>query len=267
LGAPILGRAEVVAAIPRDAVARYVQTHYTPRSTVISAAGAIAHNDFVKMVSDAFGDLPNDTGASFAPARYVGGDHRTDKELEQAHILLGFRGIKRTDPGYYNVVALAHILGGGMSSRLFQEIREKRGLVYNIHAFHSAYRDDGVFGVYAGTGADSIAELIDVLTGELKRFAGSITETEIDRTRAQLKSSLLMGRENMMTRADQNAKHLIFHDRLLNPDDLRARIDLISADAISDITQGILKTTPTLAALGPITQLMSYDTIREQLAA
>jgi predicted Zn-dependent peptidase len=267
LGAPILGRADVVAAMPRQAIERYVHTHYTPKSTVISAAGAIAHDDFVDMVSERFDHLPQDTTASFAPARYVGGDYRTNKELEQAHILLGFQGIKRTDPHYYNVVALAHILGGGMSSRLFQEIREKRGLVYNIHAFHSAYRDDGVFGVYAGTGADSIAELMDVLTRELIQFAGSITDAEIDRTRAQLKSSLLMGRESMMTRADQNAKHLIFHERLLNPDDLRARIDLISGDDISNMARQIFNTTPTLAALGPISQLVPYDVLREKLTA
>lgn len=267
LGAPILGLSNVVAAMPRDAVVKYVKTHYTPRSTVISAAGAIDHDDFVRLVSDAFSELPLDTGAGFEPARYVGGECRTDKDHEQAHILLGFQGIERTDPGYYNVVALAHILGGGMSSRLFQEIRENRGLVYNIHAFHSAYRDDGIFGVYAGTGPDSIAELIDVLSRELIQFAGSVTEIEIDRTRAQLKSSLLMGRESMMTRADQNAKHLIFHNRVLNTDDLRGRIDAISADEISTLARRIFVTHPTLAALGPIGQLVDYDTLRGKLVA
>ncbi len=266
LGAPMLGRVDVVAAMPRDAVIRYVRTHYTPGSVVISAAGAIAHDDFVALVSAAFTDLPPDTGVGFAPARYVGGVCRTDKDLEQAHILLGFQGIKRTDPHYYNVVALAHILGGGISSRLFQEIRENRGLVYDIQAFHSAYRDDGVFGIYAGTGADNIAELMNVLADELNKFAGSVTDIEIERTRAQLKSSLLMGRESMMTRADQNAKHLIFHGRMLDPDDLRTRIDLISANGISDVARQIFKTKPTLAALGPIGQLADYDTLREKLA-
>lgn len=267
LGAPILGRAEIVSSMPREAIARYVRTHYTTGNMVISAAGNIEHDDFVKRVTDLFGKIPTDTPPRFSPAQYAGGDKREEKDLEQAHILLGFRGVARGDDRYYLAVALAHILGGGMSSRLFQEIREKRGLVYNIHAFHSAYHDDGNFGIYAGTGGDRLTELMETLIRELKNTTGTITATEIDRTQKQMKANLLMGREGMTTRADQNAKHLLFHNRVLSTDDLRARIDRISAQGVSDLAAEIFSSTPILAALGPLGQLAGYSALQKKLAA
>ncbi len=265
LGAPILGRADIVANMPRDAIVRYVRSHYTASNMVLSAAGNVDHANFVAQATELFGALPESTVQHYAPAAYQGGEHRTEKELEQAHILLGFHGISRTDPRYYQAVALAHILGGGMSSRLFQEVREKRGLAYNIYAFHSAYRDDGTFGIYAGTDPARVGELMSTLVDNLNAFPGSVLPHEIDRTKSQLKSSLLMGRESMTTRADQNAKHLIFHGRVLNTEDMRTRIDQISVGAVTDLARTIFASPPILTGLGPLSEFVPYSVLREKI--
>jgi predicted Zn-dependent peptidase len=267
LGAPILGLAHVIETMPRGAIVDYVRTHYTPKNLVISAAGNIDHDTFVTMVERAFTSLPTDTPHTPVPAQYTGGDTRAVKDLEQAHIFVGFEGLKRRDPRYYDAVALAHILGGGMTSRLFQEIREKRGLVYSTYAFHSAFHDSGTFGVYAGTGEDKIPELMDTLMIEFQKIRDAVSDTEIARTKHQMKSSLLMGRESMTTRADQNAKHLMFHDRVLDTDDLRTRIDAISGDGIITLARQFLATPPTVAALGPIAPLLGYEELKAKLIA
>lgn len=267
LGAPILGSAAIVAGMPRAAIERYVRDLYTPKNMVISAAGNVRHDEFVAAIERLFVHLPADSVQHPAPANYQGGEVRTPKDLEQAHVILGFRGISRSDARYYDVVGLAHILGGGMSSRLFQSIREQRGLVYNIYAFHAALRDDGQFAVYAGTGPDRLDELMKVLPGELKATQLTITRAEIDRTRAQLKANLLMGRESMTTRADQNARYLIHHDQVIDTDVLRARIDAITIESVQAIARTVFAGTPTLAALGPIGRLPKYEEIAGAMAA
>jgi predicted Zn-dependent peptidase len=261
LGAPILGDVERVTSMPRSAIIDYVRQFYTPARLIISAAGHIDHDDFVAQVVALFTALPANTQAAYRPAAYQGGEDRRAKDLEQAHLMLGYRGIARTDPRYYQAVALAHILGGGMSSRLFQEVRERRGLAYSIHAFHSAYRDDGTLAIYAGTGETQVAELIGAVTDILSTYANSISEAEVTRTQQQLRANLLMARESMATRADQNAKHLMFHDRLFDADELRARITALTPANIGALAREILATPLTLAALGPIDQLPAYEKI------
>lgn len=251
-GAPILGTADTVAAMTRDQLHNYVQRFYTPKNLVLSASGHIRHDDFVKMAEAAFTDLPPDRPRTPAPARYQGGTTRMDKEMEQAHIVLGYPSITRHDPRYYSAVALAMILGGGMSSRLFQEIREKRGLVYSVFAMHAAHDDTGQIMFYAGTGPDLLAELMPVLRGELDRIAGeTVDEVELHRARTQLRANLLMARESMMTRAGQQARHQIHFDKTLNVAELLDRIDAVSAATIRDLAATLFAAPPTLAALGP----------------
>lgn len=267
LGAPVLGTAEIVAKMPREGILAYIKRLYTPANMVVSAAGNVQHDAFVKTVAALFDHLPADSENPVVPANFNGGDHRVEKELEQAHVLLGFRGIGRADPRYYDAVTLSHILGGGMSSRLFQEIREKRGLVYNVYAFHASNADDGQFAVYAGTGPERLDEYIDALCQELRSVAGNVTQEEVSRTHVQLKASLLMGRESMTTRADQNAKYLLFHNRILDTDDLRARIDAVTVEGVRTLATQIFAGTPTVAAIGPIAKLASYDAIKKKMAA
>lgn len=251
LGAPILGNADIVGTMPRNAVAGYVRDYYTADNMVISAAGAIDHAAFVRHVEAEFGSMQPGGKRDYAGSRYVGGTHRVTKDLEQTHILYGFQGIKRSDPRYYDMVALSNVLGTGMSSRLYQELRVKLGLAYNIFAFHSAFRDDGIFGVYAAVSPDREGETMAAIKVQLDRLGHDITEEEIQHTKNQLKASLLMGRESMPSRADQNAKYMLFHDKVLSTSELRDRIETISVKGVQDLAHEIFAGVPTQSILGP----------------
>ena len=175
LGAPILGTAEIVSGMTKETLFDYVHRFYTPEKLVVSAAGNVSHDDMVKQVEVLFTDLPKDSHQSYRPAAYHGGERREEKDLEQSHVVLGFQGVRRDDPAYYDAVLLSTVMGGGMSSRLFQEVREKRGLVYSVYASHSAYHDDGQFEIYAGTGPEKLPELMPVLGDEVRKIIKSKT--------------------------------------------------------------------------------------------
>jgi len=267
LGAPILGTTDIVSGMTRDTLLDYVRRFYTPSRLVISAAGNVAHDDLVAMVTEQFTDLPDDTAYSHVPACYEGGEHRMEKDLEQSHIILGFRGVSRADDDYFSAVMLATILGGGMSSRLFQEVREKRGLVYSVFSFHSPYQDDGQLAIYAGTGPKDIPDLIPVLCEEVQKMSNTVTEGELARAKAQVKAAMLMGRESMMSRAGQQAKHLIFFDKILDMQEKLRKIEEVQVGDVHKIAQRIFASRPTLAALGPLATLEGYDAISGRLAA
>ena len=178
LGAPILGKTSDISGMNKSALADYIHRHYTPQHTVISAAGNLDHQAFVRMVEDLFGNLPADTPHEQTKADYKGGDRRVDKELEQSHFVLGFEGVSKTDTDYFAAQTLATLLGGGMSSRLFQEVREKRGLVYSIYSYHSGYRDSGQFIIYAGTGPKDLKELVPVVCDEVLKSSENLSHAE-----------------------------------------------------------------------------------------
>lgn len=265
LGAPILGTTDIINAMQRDTLMDFVKTQYTPSNMVICAAGNITHDDFVARVTDAFDALPANQNRAKTTASYAGGEYREERDLEQSHIILGFDAGGHTDPAYYDNRILATILGGGMSSRLFQEIREKRGLVYSIYSFHSAHTDCGQFGIYAGTGAEKLKELMDVLCAELIKIGGTITQAELKRAKAQLRSSTLMGRESMMRRADSNAKDLLLRGEIRSAQDIIDGIDAVSVEKLCTLADTIFTSPPTLAALGPLQQLDTLATIQQKL--
>lgn len=267
LGAPILGRGDIIESMSRDTLMGYVKKFYTPQNLVISAAGNIKHDTLVQMVQEKFDALPDNQTRDNDVGQYQGGDFRQQKELEQAHLILGFQGISRTDDDYYTAQALATILGGGMSSRLFQTIREDRGLVYSIYAFHSSYVDNGVFGVYAGTGEKDVAELIPVTCDELLKATHDLSEDEIIRVKAQLKAGLLMGRESMMSRADSQAKTLIFRNKAIDVENIKSKVDAIDKAALQRVATKIFSSPLTVTGLGPLSKLENFDTIKNRLAA
>ncbi len=267
LGAPILGKTADISGMKLDALKDYIGRYYTPRRTVISAAGNLNHQDFVALVENAFRNLPPDNAQTQQAADYKGGEIRIDKELEQSHIVLGFEGIAKTDPEYYAAQTLSTLLGGGMSSRLFQEIREKRGLVYSIYSFHSGYADSGQFSVYAGTGPDDLKELVPVVCDEILRVGDSLSAPEIERAKAQIKSGILINQESMMGRADQQAKYLVYRGKPIDVDEVIHMIDMVDAGAVQRAAQKIFTTKPTVSALGPLSNLESYGKIAERLKA
>jgi predicted Zn-dependent peptidase len=268
LGAPILGNTQIIQGMKRQTIIDHVREFYTAKNLVISAAGNLTHEQAITMAEKYFNSLDEGKRHMVEPARYEGGKTLTDKGLEQSHIVLGFQGIRKASPDYYQAVLLSTMMGGGMSSRLFQEIRESRGLAYSVYASHTAYKDDGQFEVYVGTDPEKLQKLLPVLTTEIRKvMQDNIGEDELARAKAQLKSGILMGRESMLARANRQAKHLISFDKTLDIPDLIEKIDRVSAGDIKNMAQKFFSTKPTLAALGPLKNLEGYHALEEKLAA
>jgi predicted Zn-dependent peptidase len=266
MGRPVLGRSEIVRRIERDAVARYMQGHYALPGMLLVAAGNVDHDELVTLARRAFVAPPRERSPREEAARYVGGDLREERDLEQVHLVLGFPGFPFGDPDYYAASVVSAALGGGMSSRLFQEIREKRGLVYAIYSFTHTYSDSGLFGVYAGTGEAEVAELMPVLCEEFRRLGAGFEEAELQCARAQLKAGLLMSLESTMARCEQQAGHMLVFGRPLDVGEMVARIDAVDAAAVARVARRLRAGPPTLTALGPVGRIESYGRILERLS-
>jgi predicted Zn-dependent peptidase len=266
MGRPVLGRAEIVRDLPRDIVAGYMASRYRAGQMVLAASGQVDHDALVAMAEKLFSGLPGGAVPPTEGARYAGGDGRFARELEQVHLALGFHGVNYADPDYYVAAVLSQLLGGGMSSRLFQEIREKRGLVYSIHSFTSSFADGGIFGIYAGTGEKEVAELLPVVCDELAKLPGDLTEPEVKRAAAQLRAATLMSREKPSARCEQLASQLLIYGRPIPPAEAVARIDAVTIDDLARLARRLTQSAPTLTALGPIGQVMEYDALRQRLS-
>ena len=266
MGRPVLGRAEIVRELPRETVAGYMASRYRAGQMVLAASGQIDHDALVAMAEKLFSGLPGGAVPPSEGARYAGGDGRFARELEQVHLALGFHGVTYSDPDYYAAAVLSQLLGGGMSSRLFQEIREKRGLVYSIHSFTSSYADGGIFGIYAGTGEKEVAELMPVVCDELAKLPGDMSAQEVKRAAAQLRAATLMSREKPSARCEQLASQLLIYGRPIPPAEAVARIDAVTIDDLARLARRLTQSAPTLTALGPIGQVMEYEALARRLS-
>lgn len=266
LGRPVLGTAEIVGGLSRDAIRGYMREHYSGERLILCAAGKIDHERVVAQAAAAFVDLPRAVSASTDTARYVGGDFRQARDLEQVHLILGFPGVGYADPDYYAATVYSTLLGGGMSSRLFQEVREKRGLVYSIHSFASSYIDGGLFGIYAGTGESEVAELVPLVCDEIVKAADTIDAEEVRRARAQLKAGILMAREGPSARCEQLAQQLLVYGRPLPMEEIIARVDAVGVEQVAAVARRLRAGPLTLAALGPIDRIEPYDKIAARLS-
>ena len=267
MGWPVLGTEAIIKALDPETLRRYMRAHYAPSNMVIAAAGKLHHQQVVDLVAEHFADLTAAEPATPAPALYRGGDYREARDLDQAHLVLGFPSVGYADPDFHAAMLLSTLLGGGMSSRLFQEIREKRGLVYSIYSFTMAHREAGLFGIYAGTGEDEVAELLPVTLGELGKVRQSVTEAELKRARAQAKAGLLMSLESTGSRCEQLARQYHVFGRIVPIEETVAKIDAVREADITRVAARIFAGTPTLAALGPIAQVPDMTRIINQLAA
>ena len=200
------------------------------------------------------------------PGQYSGGAHLEDRDLEQVHLLLGFPGLSYEDDEFYATTVMSTLFGGGMSSRLFQEIREKRGLVYSIYCYPSFYRDCGLFGIYAGTGPDDIDELIPAICEEIKRLPTTLTDREIARARTQLKAATMMSLESTGARCEQLGQQMLIFGRPLTLEEQVGKIESVGEEAVRRIAERIFTGKPTIAAIGPVNQIMSYDELVAALA-
>jgi predicted Zn-dependent peptidase len=266
LGRTILGPAEIVRGLGSDALRGYMAAHYHAPSMVVSAAGAVDHDRLVELAAGAFRTLPPQSPRALPPGRYVGGDLRVEKDLEQAHLTLGLEGVTYDDPDYFTMQVFVGALGGGMSSRLFQEVREIRGLCYSIYAFSQSYADTGLIGIYAGTGAEELRELVPVVIGETLALAENCGEDEVQRAKAQLKAGLLMSLESCSGRAEQLARHLLVYGRLVPVEEFVRKIDVVDAFAVRRFAKRVLAgRAPTLAAIGPLGHLEPAEAIAARL--
>jgi predicted Zn-dependent peptidase len=266
MGWPVLGRAEIVGALPRDVVAGYLASRYRPDRMIVAASGLIEHDRLVDLAARTLDRLPSGAVPETEAAAYRGGEFRGERDLEQVNVVLGFAGVSYHDPDYYAAAVLSQLLGGGMSSRLFQEVREKRGLVYSIHTFSSSYTDCGLFGVYAGTGEAETADMMPVICDEVLKVADSLEEIEVVRSAAQLKAGTLMSREGTSSRCEQIAGQILLYGRPIPPEEVVAKIEAVGTADVARVARRIFSSAPTLASLGPVGHMPSLDEVRRRLA-
>ena len=265
MGRSILGKTDIIKNISREEVKGFMADNYNPKKMIISAAGKINHDQFVEMIKNSCTNLPVGKSNKREKANFLSGEYREEKKLEQIHLLLGFEGIDLYHDDYFSLDIFASLLGGGMSSRLFQEIREKRGLVYGISSFSASYTDTGMFGIYCGTGENQIQELIPVLFNELNTSPSSISEKEIDRGKASLKASLMMSRESSNSRCRSAANQLLNHNRIIDPSEILEKINAVSKESVERIARQIVKGPMTISSIGPIKNLEKLEQIQSRL--
>lgn len=268
IGRTILGPAERVSHFTRDDLSGFTAEHYGPERMIVSAAGAVDHDRILRQVEAIFAGLAPRARTQREPARWQGAETRRVKKLEQAHFALAFEGPGYQSPEFYAAQIWTSALGGGMSSRLFQKIREERGLCYSIFAQSGFHEDTGMVTIYAGTSGDQVADLANLTVDEMKRAAEDMTEAEIARARAQLKAGLLMGLESPTGQAERMARSLSIWGRVADPAEVAQRIDAVSAADVRTHAQALIdRARPALALYGPVRAAPSRARLAQRLAA
>lgn len=250
-GRTILGPIEHVRGFNKERMLNYMKTHYSADNMVAAAVGRVDHDKFVKMIEERMVGISEKCDFVEDKQVYIGGSKTECKDIEQTHLVLGFNGASYLDKDYYKYSVLSTIFGGGMSSRLFQEIREKRGLVYTINSFNQALKHAGVFGIYAGTTPKELNELLPVVADEIKKMTNSfVSDVELKRAKTQIKASLLMSLESSSTTAEIIARQILLFGRVIPTEEIVEKIEAITAQDLQTLAQKIFSSTPTYALLG-----------------
>jgi predicted Zn-dependent peptidase len=268
LGRPILGTIDTITGISRRSIHAFYRGKYRPERMVVAAAGNLDHDRVVRQVRAAFAHVLQDDAevASARPARrprdHAAGMRVTPRPTEQAHLVLGVPGITRSDHRRYALSVLSTAFGGGMSSRLFQEIREKRGLAYSVYSYAQGYSDDGVFGVYVGCLPGKVDTVLDVCLTEMQRVADhGLSDDEIKRGKGQVRGATVLGQEDTGARMTRIAKSELHADPLLSIDQLLARVDSVTADDIREVAHDLLTAPATLAVIGPFDETTTFNAL------
>jgi predicted Zn-dependent peptidase len=252
IGRNIMGTRETVRSFDRKKLRNYLDRHYHAPEMVIAAAGSVDHEAIVDLVGKLFAPFAPGHGPAPVPARFEGGVKIENSDLEQAHLALALEGVSQRDPSIYSVQVFAAALGGGMSSRLFQEVREVRGLCYSIYAFHTPFSDTGMLSVFAGTDPSDAHELMQVVVDEIALATETISEVEIARAKAQMRAGLLMALESSGARAEQLARQMTIFGRPIPLDEIVGRIDAVTAESARAAGKALIGRGRTaVAALGP----------------
>jgi predicted Zn-dependent peptidase len=268
LGRSILGPMERVESMSREQMLAWRNRNYWASRMVVCAAGNIDHDAFAKEAEKLLGHIESGSGPQRQSPVFTSGSNTEPKPLDQTHIVLGFAAPNYKDPRIYQLQVLSSVLGGGMSSRLFQEVREKRGLCYSVFAYGTSYEDVGQLGVYAATSPDHTPELIDVTADVMLSMAKGVTPREIARAKAQLKTSLVMNLENASSRADQIARQFLAFGEVPRVSHLVSRIEAVEAEDVRILAENIFSgSKPSLSAVGQLSTLANYASIAARFAA
>jgi predicted Zn-dependent peptidase len=267
VGRSILGTPQTVRSFDPVRLRGYLARNYRAPDMVIAAAGAVDHDAIAADVERRFAAFNGPAAPVPEPARFHGGSRIEKRNLEQVHITMALEGVPQRDPTLYSLQVFTSVLGGGMSSRLFQEVREKRGLCYAIYSFHWPYSDTGLFGLYSGTDAADADELMRVVVDEIATTAATLTEVEVARAKTQMKAGLLMALESSGARAEQLARQMIAYGRPIPLDEIVAKVEAVTVESAREAGCALIsRGRPAVAALGPSRGLESAATIAESLS-
>ncbi len=258
IGRPILGTEELVRSFTPELVKGYMRQNYGFDNIVFAASGNIKHEEVIALAEKNLTQFSLTSQTPSPIPTFTGGMKIFEKNLEQAHILFGFESVPYDHPHYYVASVYSALLGGGMSSRLFQEIREKRGLVYTIYSFPTSYVSTGQFSVYAATSPAQVQDLLPVMYDELRRVPKTLTIAEVNRAKAQLKAGLMMGSESTRARCEQAARQTLIHGHPIPAEETRHHVENVTLDDVIDFAENLLQQKHSLVGHGPIKELVSY---------
>lgn len=263
-GRSILGPVEKVRSFGRSTLQDYLQSNYAAENIIVCAVGNIDHDTFVKMCEKRLCALQPKTSFIIQPQIYEGGCYIEKRDIEQTHVALGFKGFSYEDKNYYPAMIFSTLFGGGMSSRLFQEIREKLGLVYTVYSFANSSTQTGMAGIYAGTTADELNKLLPVVAQEIKKVCyDKVDIKELNRAKAQIKASMLMALESSSSTSEVIARQMMLFNRVLSVEEMVNRIEVVTLDNIRDTANQIFSAKPTYSLLGSLKNYPDYDELQK----
>src|ERR671938_166713 len=266
-GRPILGTPATIKSFDGGTIRAFMAREYAPDRMVLAAAGDVAHEAVLPAAERHFAGLPAAQPNGAAPARYTGGERRLKRRLEQANLVLGLPGFSFKDERYYATHMFAQVLGGGLTSRLWHEVREQRGLAYEIGAFHWPFSDTGLFGISAGTASADASELVEVTLDCARGAVADIDGTEVARAKTQLKVALLAALESPAGRIERNARQLLAWGRVMPSEEIVAKVDAVTVAEVRESGARVLAGAPTFAAIGPVKKVPALARLKEKLQA
>lgn len=268
LGRTILGDANLIKTIKKKDFVNYVDKNYGVNNIIVAAAGNCDPEYIQDLVNKEFVNIKPPSQTKMDVAKYAGGYRAVEKDLEQVHFLLGFEGVDYNHDSFYIQSLASIVLGGGMSSRLFQEVREKRGLAYSVYSYAYSLQDTGLFSIALGTGADTVNQSIDVIAEECQKVANEISEEELERAKAQVRADILMSQESTQARASRLASHMVKYGHVKTLEEVLHAIMAVRKEEVYEFMKKyIINAKPTIASLGNVSKIYKYEDILKRFAA
>ncbi|CCF78039.1 Zn-dependent peptidase [Wolbachia endosymbiont of Onchocerca ochengi] len=267
-GRPILGTQDTVKSFSREDLNNYINEHYFNRNILFAAAGNIEHEEVAQSIKDFLSKTHLKDLKKRQNASYTGGEYLEYRKLDQVYLIIGFPSVSYHDDRYHTFQILDSILGSGMSSRLFQEVREKQGLAYSVYSFNSSYTDTGMLSIFAGTDSSNLSKFLKSITMELKKLSTSdLKEEEVNRAKERVKSQILMSRESVSSRVEALGHYYSTFNKYISKNELIEKISVVTTTDVKEAAKELLSQheKTTLAAIGEIKSLPSYDKVVSML--